>query len=55
MFFPRSPWPPYIPIFLPDPEVLVKYIRKSADGLKTLREEAKKKGHEHKQYLEEQK
>jgi hypothetical protein len=51
MIFPRYPGPVFIPIPLPDPEVLVKYGKLAGSVMSTLREKAKASGHEHGKYL----
>lgn len=44
MFFPR---PPYIPIIIPNPEVLIKYVKVGAKILQKMRNKAIIKGKEH--------
>jgi hypothetical protein len=48
---PRYPGPIFIPIPLPDPEVLVKYGKLAGSALRTLRKKAQAKGYEHGKYV----
>jgi hypothetical protein len=43
--------PVFIPVPLPDPEVLLKYVKPAGAALHSLREKTKAKGREHGKYL----
>ena len=52
MIWAPYPFSPYPPILFPDPEVLQKYGIIAAHLLRMAKKQARRKGREHKQYLE---